>query len=193
MNCSEILERAKADYQAAITVEPNLAGPRSNLAALLESEADRLQNQLRQSQAGGGVAVGQLKGIVAQIQKLNQRSSRLRGQDHGLLAKEIQRSEGIPGSHGLHYRFAMSSYFNAIWQRPKNTCWKPIDNSRITDVLDGIGHVLFARGKSAGSNQVHRATDPTGRPASRIPGVEAQAQQQLQANRELSDSKDDLK
>jgi tetratricopeptide (TPR) repeat protein len=103
-------ERAKADYQAAITVEPNLAGSRSNLAALLEAEADRLQNQLRQAQTGGGMTVGQMKGILTQIQKLTERSSRLRGQDHGLLAKEIQRAEGIPGTHGLHYRFAMSSY-----------------------------------------------------------------------------------
>ena len=103
-------ERAKEDYRAAITVEPNLAGPRSNLAAILESDYERLQNQLRQTQSGGGMAAGQLKGIVAQMQNLNQQSSRLRGQDHGLLAKEIQRNEGVAGSHGLHYRFAMSSY-----------------------------------------------------------------------------------
>jgi tetratricopeptide (TPR) repeat protein len=128
-------ERAKEDYRAAITVEPNLAGPRSNLAAILESEYEGLQNQLQQTQAGGGMAAGQLKGIVAQMQNLNQQSSRLRGQDHGLLAKEIQRSEGLAGSHGLHYRFAMSSYIQrdlaatekhlleAIGQQPDNSMY----------------------------------------------------------------------
>jgi predicted Zn-dependent protease len=34
----------------------------------------------------------------------------LRFEENGLLAVDVQRSEGLPDTHGLHYRYAMSSY-----------------------------------------------------------------------------------
>ncbi len=103
-------ERAKDNYRSAINVEPNLSGPRSNLAALLEAEIDRMQNQMRQSQSSGGIAAGTLESMMKQMQRLAQQAARLRAEEHQLLATDIERSQGLPDTHGLHYRFAMSSY-----------------------------------------------------------------------------------
>ncbi len=101
--------RATDAYRTAIMVEPNLTGPRSNLAAMLDAQADALRQQLR-SQASDGVPAGQLKSLTQQLSRLAEESVRLRKEEHELLKKDIERSEGLPGTHGLHYRFAMSSY-----------------------------------------------------------------------------------
>ncbi|MFK7769812.1 MAG: tetratricopeptide repeat protein [Mariniblastus sp.] len=103
-------ERAKDSYRFAITVEPTLAGARSNLAALLEADVQRKQQEMRQSQQSGGIAAGQLKGMLEQMQRTSQKSAKLRYDEHAILAKDIERSKGLADTHGLHYRFAMSSY-----------------------------------------------------------------------------------
>ena len=102
--------RAKDDYRAAVSVEPNLAGPRANLAALLESEALQIRSQLGQAQSSGGLEAGQLRRTAEQIQRLGEQVERLRAEEHALLAKDLERSAGLEQTHGLHYRFAMSSY-----------------------------------------------------------------------------------
>ncbi len=103
-------DRAIDAYRAAVTVEPNLAGPRSNLATLLESKIDGFRNQLRQSQSSGGMQAGQLQGMYSQMQTLAMQVAKLRFEENGLLAVDVERSAGLPDTHGLHYRFAMSSY-----------------------------------------------------------------------------------
>jgi tetratricopeptide (TPR) repeat protein len=104
------LDRAKDDYRAAISVETNLAGARSNLAALLDADSDRMRQQIQQSQSSGGVTAGQLKSMLTQIQQISIQAARLRAEEHELLAKDIERSKDLADTHGLHYRFAMSSY-----------------------------------------------------------------------------------
>lgn len=103
-------DRAKDNYRAAISVESNLAGPRSNLAALLDADSNRMRQQIQQSQSSGGVTAGQLKSMLSRIQKISEQAARLRWEEHGLLAKDIERSKDLADTHGLHYRFAMSSY-----------------------------------------------------------------------------------
>ena len=104
-------DRAKDDYRSAIAVEPNLAGPRSNLAVLLESDVNRLRRQFQQSSSGGGrISAGQVNQIFEQTQRIGKQAARLRFEEHHLLAKDVERSKGLPDTHGLHYRFAMSSY-----------------------------------------------------------------------------------
>ena len=103
-------ERAKDSYRAAIAVEPTLAGPRANLAAILDSDVEQAQLQMRQYQQSGGIQAGQLKGMLEQMQRTTAQSARLRFEEHGLLAKDIERSKDLADTHGLHYRFAMSSY-----------------------------------------------------------------------------------
>ena len=103
-------ERAKDSYRSAIIVESTLAGPRSNLAAILEADIERSQQQMRQSQQNGGIAAGQLKGLLEGMRRTAEKCAKLRYEEHGLLAKDIERSKDLADTHGLHYRFAMSSY-----------------------------------------------------------------------------------
>ena len=110
-------DRAKDDYRSAIAVEPNLAGPRSNLAARLDDDVNRLRQQLQQSQQSGGMTAGQLKQIMTRTQQIGLEAAKLRFEEHALLAKDIERSEGLPDTHGLHYRFAMSSYLQQRFEQ----------------------------------------------------------------------------
>ena len=103
-------ERAKDNYRAAVTIEPNLAGPRSNLAALLEQDIRRRRSEMQQSQQQGGIQARQLETMMKQMQRDAAQVDRLRFEEHGLLAKDVERSVGLPNTHGLHFRFAMSSF-----------------------------------------------------------------------------------
>lgn len=103
-------DRAKDDYRTAVAVEPNLAGPRSNLAARLDDDVNRLRQQMQQSQQNGGMMAGQLKQIMTTTQQLGLEAAKLRFEEHYLLAKDIKRSKDLVDTHGLHFRFAMSSY-----------------------------------------------------------------------------------
>ncbi len=104
------LDRAKDDYRNAIAVEPNLAGPRSNLAARLDDDVARLRQQLQQSGQSGGMKAGLLKQIMTQSQQIGLEAAKLRFEEHWLLEKDIERSKDLADTHGLHFRFAMSSF-----------------------------------------------------------------------------------
>lgn len=86
------------DYRNAIRIDPNMTGPRSNLAALLEGKLQRL------------IQTQPTPALQKQAQKLNEEITELRKEDHKLLAIDVQRATGLPNIDGLHYRFAMSSY-----------------------------------------------------------------------------------
>ena len=100
------LDRAKRAIKHAIQVEPNLAGPRVNLAVMLEEESRTATQNLRQSATNAG----DIQKEMARIKKLNEEASRLRTENHELLAKDVQRAEGLPNTHSLDYRFAMSCF-----------------------------------------------------------------------------------
>ena len=110
-------DRAKDDYRAAISVEPNLAGPRSNLAALLDVDVQRMQRQIQSMRPQGEMQASDLQKMRAQIRRqgelmmaMAEKTERLRSEEHGLLAVDIERSKDLQDTHGLHYRFAMSSF-----------------------------------------------------------------------------------
>ncbi|MEL7496923.1 MAG: cytochrome c3 family protein [Planctomycetota bacterium] len=106
------IEKAKNDYRTAIGVEPNVSGPRTNLAAVINAEVDQLRNQMQLMRSGqsGGVQAGQLRQMLEQIQSKQLRIAQLRAEEHLLLEKDINRSAGLDDTHGLHYRFAMSAF-----------------------------------------------------------------------------------
>ena len=95
-------------YRAAIRLDPYFAGPRANLAALLESDARQMDQQMRSS--GNQVSVGELRQITQQIQSFLKEAAELRQQEHELLVTDIRRSKGLPNTHALLYRYAMSCY-----------------------------------------------------------------------------------
>ena len=103
-------ERAKDNYRAAIAVEPNLSGPRANLAALLDADAQRLQQQLRPSGAMRPEQLQQMRQKGEMMVRISKTVDRLRAQEHELLKTDVQRCEGIQGTHGVHYRYALSCF-----------------------------------------------------------------------------------
>lgn len=101
-------QQAMEAYRAAIRLDPYFAGPRSNLAALLESNARQIDQELRSS--GNQVSVAELKEISQQIQEFLLEANVLRKQEHELLVTDIRRSKDLPNTHALFYRYAMSCY-----------------------------------------------------------------------------------
>jgi Flp pilus assembly protein TadD len=95
-------------YRTAIKIEPYLSGTRSNLAVLIQRQIDELTAQLPQLNPDADAAARTR--IQTQIDQLNQQVRQLRVEDHQLLAQDIERAANIPGTHGLHYQFAMSCY-----------------------------------------------------------------------------------
>ena len=96
------LNQAAESYRTAIRLQPDLTGPRSSLAYILESKVQSLQMQL-QSGSGSTAATKQIENLAKQINEL-------RTKDHQLLGVDVDRAKGLPGIDGLHYRYGMSSY-----------------------------------------------------------------------------------
>ncbi|MCH2179146.1 MAG: hypothetical protein MK106_10110 [Mariniblastus sp.] len=101
-------QEAMEAYRAAVRLDPYFAGPRANLAALLESDARQMNQQMRSS--GNQVSVAELRQITQQIQASLKEAAALRQQEHELLVTDIRRSKGLPNTHALFYRYAMSCY-----------------------------------------------------------------------------------
>ncbi len=98
-------KKAEDAYRSAIAVEPNFAGPRSNLAALLEQQADRFRTEIiRSPQSNNNVNLG------TKVDQLVANAKRLRQDENRLLARDAERAEGLTGSHGLFYRYGLSCY-----------------------------------------------------------------------------------
>ena len=91
--------QAAESYRTAIRLQPELTGPRSSLAFVLETKVRSLQTQSSGSRA-----------ITQQIDRLNEQIQSLRKKDHELLGVDVRRAKGLPGIHVLHYRYGMSSY-----------------------------------------------------------------------------------
>jgi len=89
-------------YRTAIRLQPDLTGPRSSLAAILENKVQSLQAQF-QSSGGSEAAAKQISNLLAQV-------GELRKKDHELLGIDVERAKDLPGVSGLHYRYGMSSY-----------------------------------------------------------------------------------
>lgn len=94
--------QAADSYRTAIRLQPELTGPRSSLAYVLENKVQTLQMQ---SQSGGGT-----EAITKQMNRLGEQILELRKKDHELLGIDVKRADGLPGVDALHYRFGMSCY-----------------------------------------------------------------------------------
>jgi tetratricopeptide (TPR) repeat protein len=97
-------------YESSIRVAPQFAGPRTNLCQILDGNLADLRQQLSQETSLSAEAK---KRIEIEIARQETRISKLRAEEHALLATELRRSEGYPGSHAIHYRFAMSCYLQS--------------------------------------------------------------------------------
>ena len=94
-------------YESSIRVAPQFAGPRTNLCQILDGSLTDLRQRLSQDTSLSAEAQERMK---IEIARQETRITKLRGEEHELLAAELRRSEGYPGSHAIRYRFAMSCY-----------------------------------------------------------------------------------
>jgi Flp pilus assembly protein TadD len=84
-------------YRTAIRIEPGLAGPRSNLAALLE--------RLLQQQA----ATASRRPLPPRMRNYHEEIERLRAEELELLARDARL---LPDSAVIQYRFGLAAYLN---------------------------------------------------------------------------------
>ena len=96
------VNQAAESFRTAIRLQPNLRGPRSSLAAILENKVMLLSSQI-QSRGGTESASKQIEVLSAQIGELRKR-------DHQLLKIDVERAKDLPGVGVLHYQLGMSSY-----------------------------------------------------------------------------------
>ena len=102
------IQGAKAALERAIRVAPTQAGARASLASLMESEARSMQQNAMSS--GQPVSPGDLQKILQKVRQMGQQIQQLRLEEHRLLEVDVERAKDLKNMHGLHYRFAMSSY-----------------------------------------------------------------------------------
>ena len=91
------MDKAIQAYRNAMSVQPEMVGPRGNLAALLEQQAQQIIGQ-RSPDA------------VKRAERLSDQAKELRSKEHENLGRDAERSKGLPNTAGLNYRFGMSSY-----------------------------------------------------------------------------------
>jgi len=101
---------AIASYRNAMAVQPDLTGPRSNLAALLDLKANQFGTQMQQLASQKQLSSSQRDSLIAKIELLGKQAKDLRAEEHVRLGRDVKRSENIAGAHFLHYRFGMSNY-----------------------------------------------------------------------------------
>lgn len=92
--------QAEKDYRNAIKVEPNIAGPRTNLTLLLDSKRQSLESE-------------------AEREQVSQEIKALRLEENQLLAVDVDRAKDLPNTHGLHYSYAMSCYLQEDFEKTK--------------------------------------------------------------------------
>ena len=83
--------QAEKDYRNAIKVESNIAGPRTNLALLLDAKLRVMKTEAERERA------------VEEIKNLRREENRL-------LKVDVERAKDLPNTHSLHYSYAMSCY-----------------------------------------------------------------------------------
>ena len=91
------LDKAIQAYRNAMSVQPEMVGPRGNLAALLEQQAQQIMSQ-RSADA------------AHRAERLVKQAKELRTKEHENLGRDAERSKDLANTDGLNYRYGMSSY-----------------------------------------------------------------------------------
>ena len=92
-------DQAENDYRNAIKIQPNVSGPRTNLARLLAKRAG-------------------LK-TKAEQEEVSREIKALRLEENKLLAVDVQRAKDLQNTDGLHFSYAMSCYLLDDFEKAK--------------------------------------------------------------------------
>jgi tetratricopeptide (TPR) repeat protein len=100
------LQAAEEAYQTAIRVEPTVTGPRTNLAALLERQAEEAENNARRiAQQNREAAIDS----IMKSQQLRERVAELRKDELPLLGRDAKLA---PDNAAIQYRYGLSLYLH---------------------------------------------------------------------------------
>ncbi len=109
-------EKAINTYRTGVKVDPTIVGPRSNLANLLEQQADEMVRQVQQAVQQMQFNPNTSQALRAELEQMAQAEATLRGEvaklraeELPLLAKDAQRSPNIAF---VQYRYGMLLYLN---------------------------------------------------------------------------------
>ena len=101
-------ENAVKTLRNAVGVDPNVSGSRTQLASLLEQQAQTYMSQAQRAASNQNRESAQR--YAERAADLNREALQLREADHQLLEKELARSAHLPNTHSIHYRLGMSHY-----------------------------------------------------------------------------------
>jgi predicted CXXCH cytochrome family protein len=96
-------DAAEAAYRLAMTIEPAVTGPRSNLAGLLDRQAEKLQQSIQQAAQRGDQS--RVQQSAALLQDIGAEVRQLRGEEADLIARDAALA---PQSAALQYRLGMT-------------------------------------------------------------------------------------
>jgi tetratricopeptide (TPR) repeat protein len=95
---------AQRAYETAMRIEPSIVGPRSNLAELLDRQADAMQRQAMQFAQAGNPAG---RDLILKSAEMRQRVTKLRTQELALLRRDVGL---VPDNGPIHYRYGLLLY-----------------------------------------------------------------------------------
>jgi Flp pilus assembly protein TadD len=132
-------DRAMKAYRDAIRVEPGLAGPRSNLAALNDRLAET--EDARAAQASALHEAEAVELAKAEAKRLRNESVRLRREELDLLARDTRL---LPDAAGIHYRYGLLLYLHRRFEEAEEALEKAVATEpNNPDFL--IGLILFLK------------------------------------------------
>ncbi|MFV1967527.1 MAG: tetratricopeptide repeat protein [Pirellulaceae bacterium] len=100
------IKAARERYETALAVEPQVSGPRTNLAALLDQWATESEQRLARSLRPGS---REAKRVAEEVHHLRDEAARLRLEELDLLARDARL---LPDSAALQYRYGLSLYLH---------------------------------------------------------------------------------
>jgi tetratricopeptide (TPR) repeat protein len=157
-------ETAQREYQLALTQEPTIFGPRSNLAALWDRSAEEMARQLNTNRSSDlSQPMDQVEKIAREnIEKIYQIAARLRQEELDLLERDVRR---LPENGELQRRVGLlrhlfgwrkeaeSALLQATLLEPRNPAFLEYlaiyysDTSRPGDALPLVDRLLQLRPK----------------------------------------------
>ncbi|MFM2096922.1 MAG: hypothetical protein RIS70_4046 [Planctomycetota bacterium] len=116
------LQEAASEYRAAIAVEPRVAGPRSNLATLLENQSQATERELRRAVQSG--MRNEAESLAAEWERTQQAVRELRKQELEFLHRDAR---FFPKNAPLQYRYALALYLDGQESLAEQTLLQVID------------------------------------------------------------------
>jgi len=102
------IQKAEDHYRTAILLDPNLTGPRWNLALLVERRGQQLDQQARQLIAQQNRE--QAMRVAKESGETLAEAQKLRDEEHECMLTDLKRMEKIGQTDQLHYQVGMSFY-----------------------------------------------------------------------------------